>query len=281
MFSRAGSEVFVPDAVPAAAALARTTHLGIGAHADDLEIMAIHGILACYEPGERSFTGVVVTDGAGSIIRGDTSRAELAERRRSEQKRAATLGRYGAQVLLDYTSEALKDPAASSVVDDLVALLLATKPEVVYTHALTDTHDTHVAVTLRVLDACRKLSPEVRPPRVLGCEVWRGLDWLADADKVALPLDGYADLQASLLAVFASQLRGGKRYDLAALGRRRANAVLDEARQPDRHDGLVWAMDLTALAHGGGDALSYVRELVSGLTADVTDRLSRLAARTD
>ena len=37
-----GSEAFVPDGAPLPAALARTTHLGIGAHPDDLEIMACH-----------------------------------------------------------------------------------------------------------------------------------------------------------------------------------------------------------------------------------------------
>ena len=37
-------DVYVPDGEPEESALARTTHLGIGAHQDDLEIMAISGI---------------------------------------------------------------------------------------------------------------------------------------------------------------------------------------------------------------------------------------------
>src|SRR3990170_4629582 len=59
------AEVFVPDGLPVEAALARTTHLGIGAHQDDLEIMAIHGILSCFHQKDHWFTGVVVTDGGG------------------------------------------------------------------------------------------------------------------------------------------------------------------------------------------------------------------------
>ena len=52
-----GSEAFVPDGAPLSTALARTTHLGIGAHPDDLEIMACHGILECYRNNDRWFTG--------------------------------------------------------------------------------------------------------------------------------------------------------------------------------------------------------------------------------
>lgn len=279
MFGRPGSEVFVPDGSPSVEALARTTHLGIGAHADDLEVMAIHGILACHASDARWFTGAVVTDGVGSPQ--DPARAldpaALRAVRRDEQRAAATLGRYGAVVFLDHSSSVVRDAAESAVVGDLVTLLRATRPEVVYTHALTDAHDTHVAVTLRVLEACRALAPDERPPRVLGCEVWRDLDWLAPNDKVPLPLDGHEELQAALLAVFRSQIDAGKRYDLAALGRRRANAVFSEQRLPDRHPGLVWAMDLGLLVLNGGDPADFVRSLVRGLERDTVDRIGRLA----
>ncbi len=44
-------------------ALARTTHLGVAAHQDDLEILAIDGILRCLGDPEQWFCGVVVTEG--------------------------------------------------------------------------------------------------------------------------------------------------------------------------------------------------------------------------
>jgi hypothetical protein len=53
--SRPTAEVFVPDGAPPAAALARTTHLAIAAHADDVEMMALHGILACFGRPDRHF----------------------------------------------------------------------------------------------------------------------------------------------------------------------------------------------------------------------------------
>lgn len=272
--------MFVPGGAAATDALARTTHLGVGAHPDDLELMAIHGILACYGASDHSFTGAVVTDGAGGPQADPPlDAAALRQVRRTEQKRAAELGRYGAQVLLDHPSSSVKDPTDARARADLVALLRATRPDVVYTHALTDAHDTHVAVALRLLEACRELESAERPARVLGCEVWRDLDWLDEADKVALPLVGHADLQASLVAVFASQLGAGKRYDLAALGRRRAHAVFSDARGADRHEGLVWAMDLTSLAHGSGDPLEHAQSLVRRFEGDVTARLERLRGR--
>ena len=52
-FKRDTAQLFVPDATPGAGALARTTHMGISAHQDDLEIMAIDGILQCFQRGDR------------------------------------------------------------------------------------------------------------------------------------------------------------------------------------------------------------------------------------
>jgi hypothetical protein len=60
------AEVFVPDGLPLEAALARTTHLAMAAHQDDLEIMAAQPILQCFQRADQWFTGVVVSDGRGS-----------------------------------------------------------------------------------------------------------------------------------------------------------------------------------------------------------------------
>ena len=47
------ADVYVPDARPLAAALARCTHLCLAAHQDDIEIMAYHGIAACHGRRDR------------------------------------------------------------------------------------------------------------------------------------------------------------------------------------------------------------------------------------
>ena len=277
--SQASAQIFVPDQSPLAVALPRTTHLGIGAHQDDLEIMAAHGIMECFGDSERWFTGVVVTDGAGSA-RDFAYQAHTDEQmkavRRAEQKKAAYVGEYGAQFLLDHPSATVKDPSNSGLRAELVEILGVTRPEVVYTHNLADRHDTHVAVALRVIAACRALEPSNRPRRLIGCEVWRDLDWLSDADKVPLPLDGREHLQQALLGVFDSQIAGGKRYDLATAGRRRAHATYSESHGTDRHSALAWGMDLTALMHAGEPG-AHVSELLRRFESDVAARIGRLS----
>jgi hypothetical protein len=278
-FSNPAAEIFVPDGEPEGKALARTTHLGIGAHQDDLEIMAAHGILECFGRKERWFTGVVVTDGAGSPRTNEYAELDddaMKEVRRREQRKAAVVGEYAAQVQLAHPSSVVKDRAsAAPVVDDLRAILAAARPEIVYTHNLADKHDTHVAVALRVLEACRGLDALARPKRVVGCEVWRDLDWLSDGDKVVMPVDSREHLQAALMGVFDSQIAGGKRYDRATLGRRGAHATYSESHGTDRHDALIWGMDLTPLLDDTRDPRSFVAEHIRRFETEVLARLAK------
>jgi LmbE family N-acetylglucosaminyl deacetylase len=279
-FYQATAELYVPDGLPGEEALARTTHLAVGAHQDDLEIMAYDGVLKCFQRSDRWFCGVVVTDGSGSPrddLYRDYTDAKMQAVRRLEQKKAAVVGEYGAQVLLDHPSSTVKDPAGLMVVEDLVRLLQATRPEVVYTHNLADKHETHVAVALRVIDAIRRLPAERRPQRLYGCEVWRGLDWMVDADKVTFDLSAHANLQAALLGVFDSQIVGGKRYDLATMGRRRANATYFASHDTDVATGMSFAMNLTPLiTEPEIDISGYVSAFVQRFADDVATRLERL-----
>jgi LmbE family N-acetylglucosaminyl deacetylase len=279
-FHRETAEILVPDGLGVEQALARTTHLAIAAHQDDLEIMAADGILRFHRP-ERRFCGVVVTDGSGSPrddLYQDYSDDEMQAVRRQEQKKAAIVGEYGALVLLDYPSAAVKDSAGVAPVEDLVRVLEATRPEVVYTHNLADKHDTHVAVALRTIEAIRRLPLGQRPRQVYGCEVWRDLDWLVDGDKVAFDLSAHENLQAALVSLFDSQICGGKRYDLATMGRRRANATYFASHGTDVATLMSFALDLTPLAADPRrDAAGYVQEFIARFAQDVGERLARLA----
>ena len=273
------AEVFVPDGRAPDEALARTTHMAVGAHQDDLEIMAFDGILKCFQQDDKWFTGVVVTNGSGSP-RDDLYKSytdtEMRAVRRTEQAKAAVVGEYAAQVLLDYSSSAVKDGADRAPVEDLVRLLQASRPQVLYTHSLTDKHDTHVAVTLRVIEAIRSLPEADRPQQVYGCEVWRDLDWLMDSDKVTFDVSAHQNLQAALLGVFDSQICGGKRYDLATMGRRRANATYYASHSTDVSTGMIFAMDLTPLIEDpDGNVEAFVLGLIEPFTQDVTDRLAK------
>jgi LmbE family N-acetylglucosaminyl deacetylase len=196
--------------------------------------------------------------------------------RRAEQKKAALVGDYAGQVLLDHPSGAVRGKPRP-VIEDLKSVLEVSSPSVVYTHSLSDKHDTHVAVALRVVQACREASSENRPTRVLGCEVWRDLDWLADADKVQMSLRDYEHLERALLGVFDSQIAGGKRYDTAVMGRRQAHATFSQTHATDDTTGRVYAMDLTPLlANRKLDPVAYGMQLIDNFRRDVQDRIRRL-----
>lgn len=279
-FLRNSAQIFIPDGAPEAEALARTTHLAIGAHQDDLEIMAIDGILHCFGQNNRWFTGVVVTDGRGSPRAGmyqNYSDDQMQAVRIKEQIKAAVVGEYAAQILLDYPSAAVKDGRNKQPVEDLARLLAATRPQVVYTHNLADKHDTHVGVALKVIEAIRSLPPAEQPQTLYGCEVWRDLDWLVDADKVAFDCSRQENLQMALVGVFDSQVSGGKRYDLATMGRRRANATYYASHATDVTTGSVFAMDLTPLIREPDRNIAdYVGEFTSRFAADVRRRIKKM-----
>ncbi len=280
MFHRNDSEVFVPDGLPAAEALARTTHLAVGAHQDDLEFMALQGVLDCFGRTDRWFCGAVVTNGAGSPRSGlyaSCTDVDMMRIRRTEQKKAATVGEYGACVLLGHPSGRVKDPDETIVVDDLRRLLLATRPSVVYTHNLADKHDTHVATLLRLVAAIRSLPPAMRPQRLLGCEVWRSLDWLCDEEKVVDDVGRHPNLGAALSSVFDSQIAGGKRYDAAVAGRRLANATFFESHAVDAATALSFALDMTPLMRDGApDSADFIEDRIRRFSAEVKERVSNL-----
>jgi LmbE family N-acetylglucosaminyl deacetylase len=275
------AEIFVPDGLAVEEALARTTHMGIGAHQDDLEIMACDGILKCFGRDDRWFCGIVVTDGSGSPRDGlyrDYSDADMQVVRRKEQKKAAVVGEYTALALLDYPSSVVKKGADSGPVKDLELLLKAARPRIVYTHNLADKHDTHVAVALRAIEAIRNLPGDERPEQLYGCEVWRDLDWMIDVDKITFDVSAHENLQAALLGVFDSQICGGKRYDLAALGRRQANATYYAAHDTDIATGMAFAMDLTPLIRDPGKNIqTYVEEFLDRFAQEVRERLIKLS----
>ncbi|MDH7602379.1 MAG: PIG-L family deacetylase [Armatimonadota bacterium] len=275
------SEIFVPDGSPANEAIARTTHMCVGAHQDDIEIAATHGILECFGKPDKWFMGVVVTNGSGSPrddLYAHYTDEQMMAVRRVEQKKAAYVGEYCAQAFLDYSSAEIKDPANQAVVEDLKQLLLLARPKIVYTHNLADKHDTHVAAALRLIKAIRELPKDARPEKLLGGEIWRDLDWLCDEDKTVLDVSAHENLSAALLGVFDSQICGGKRYDLATMGRRRAHATYFQSHGVDVSTALTFAMDLTPLIQD--DSLSpteYVKSFIDRFAQEVDNRISKLS----
>jgi len=276
-FHKSTADFFVPDGTAPDAALARTTHLCVAAHQDDIEIMAYHGIAECFGQRDKWFSGVVVTNGAGSPrtgIYGQYSDDEMQKVRLIEQRKAAYVGEYGCQIQLGFTSGEVKNAKETAVVEDLAAILRTAQPEYVYLHNPADKHDTHIGVTVRSIAALRAVRGAGKLKKVYGCEVWRDLDWLPDEVKMVMPASARSNIAAALVGVFDSQVSGGKRYDLATAGRRLAHATYYASHSTDQETAINFAMDLTPLVEDPKlDVTKYVTGLIDSFRADVEKRV--------
>lgn len=279
-FHKSTAQTYIPDDSDLDAALSRTTHLAIGAHQDDLEIFAYNGIAACYGRRDRWFTGVTVTNGAGSSrigVYADYTDEEMTQVRAAEQNKAAYVGGYAAQFQLDYSSSEVKDTSNNAATEDLIQILQTAGAKTVYLHNPADKHDTHIAVLAKSLAALRSLPDDLKPEKVFGCEVWRDLDWMLDKDKAVLDCSLYENMAQSLVSLYDSQISGGKRYDLATAGRRLANATYFDSHSSDDATALTWAMDLTPLIRDPSLSVKdYTLEYIDRFRADVEEKLSRL-----
>ncbi|MDR2546479.1 MAG: PIG-L family deacetylase [Lachnospiraceae bacterium] len=281
--------IFIPDAIDTMTAIKRTTHLCIAAHQDDVEIMAYNAIAECYADETKWFTAVVVTDGAGSPRNGEYAAMtdeEMQLVRRQEQNDAAAIGKYAAMLQLHYGShiakssndgkqEAKKSFLGNILTTELAAIIRAAAPQILFTHNPADKHDTHVGVLMRVLEALRLLTPAERPQKIYAMEVWRGLDWLSDQAKLVFDTSPYPDIAEALLSIFASQCAGGKRYDLAVLGRRLANATFHTYNQVDAVSSSAYGLDITALIEDE-DITHFIARHIDDLQSDIQNRIQRV-----
>lgn len=254
-------------------------YMAIGAHQDDLEIMAIDGIIKAFHAKNESFVGVVTTNGSGSARDGiykNHTNEQIKKVRAKEQEKAAEIGRYHALISLNYSSKELKDVTNENIIKDYIALLKQFKPEIIYTHNICDKHDSHVAVVVNLINAIRKMDKEDKPKKIYGCEVWRNLDWLNDDEKTVFDVSTNQKLSVSLLKVFDSQISGGKRYDLATIGRRIANATYFASHQVDEATHLAFAMDLTELCYNTQlSIINFASKKIDNFKLDVISKIKR------
>jgi len=283
-FGRHGAEIFVPDGVSFEEAMSRSTVMAIGAHPDDMEIMAIPGILKGRQEGGSRFFGVVATNGGNTQRTGDytgLSLLDMRETRAGEQKASAVSGQYSAVVLLGYESVEMKDIHDSRPDADFMQLIDGVRPDVLYLHNPFDRHDTHVAVCMRAIGALRKIAASSgwMPHAVYGCEVWRSLDWMIHGDLLSLPVDDPTNLSEVLIGHFKSQYAHERRYDLAIQGRRQVNAMHQEAQSPGLHTEIEYAVDLLPLVREEDLRLEdFTRRVLDHFAADILSRVERFSS---
>ena len=259
--------------------LSKTTHLCISAHQDDVEIMAYSQIFECYNSKDKFFTAVNTTNGSGSPRTGefkDYTDEEMVQTRIQEQILAAKIGNYHSLIMMMYPSKDIKDFGNRNPVEDLKKIILETKPDVILTHNLMDKHSTHVATCIKVIEALRELKDVYRPKQVIGLEVWRSLDWLSIKDKLCFDTSFNKQLENDVLAVFKSQIAGGKRYDLATIGRRLANATFFESHNTDQMESMNYGLDLTEFVYSDKNYKDFVNEKLDNFKNEVVDLLESL-----
>lgn len=242
------------------------THLVFAAHQDDVEIMCGDGIVQCYDDEKKGLVAVIVSNGSGSPRNGkyaDFTDEQMVEQRRKEQISAAKIGRYATLIFLNYPSAEINDEN-KGLIADIQEIAKEFCPDTIYTHNPADKHNTHVNVAKSVLNALRAL-PDYKPRSFFGCECWRDLDWLNDEDKALFDLSGYKRLLRRLIAVHKSQVKGGKRYDLAIQGRRLANATFSRSHAVNTAELVSFGIDLLPLLSDKNTTLrQFVEDKIEG-----------------
>ena len=72
---------------------------------------------------------------------------------------------------------------------------------------------------------------------------------------------------------------GGKRYDLAAAGRRKAQATFADAYSPDQAQEVVLALNLLPLLeHGAPSLQDFVSGLINEFRQQTTERIQKIGS---
>jgi hypothetical protein len=94
---------------------------------------------------------------------------------------------------------------------------------------------------------------------------------------VLMDVSGRDNLAAALNGIFDSQISGGKRYDLATLGRRAANATFFSSHSVDSSSQLIFGLDLTPLVKDDSLGISdYICRFIAEFQDDVRRKLQPL-----
>ncbi len=271
--------IYIPDGANLELAMHRTTELCFSAHQDDTEFMAFHAIERCFKRKDEWFTSVILTDGRGSPRKGryaGLSEEEMVGARTKEQNKAAKIGKYSVQLQLRHKSSDIKKNN-QEIMDEIKNIILKCRPNVIYTHNPIDKHPTHAAAALRVIEAVKELEEDKKPVKLIGLEVWRGLDWVTDDKKLVFDVSKKVKMAKKIMRVFDSQIAGGKRYDKAVLARRKANATFLNGHKTDTMKYTEYGIDMSELMNKSANVIDYVADLIDVFKGEVTANIKNLS----
>jgi LmbE family N-acetylglucosaminyl deacetylase len=256
----------------------KITHMAIGAHCDDLEIIGLDGIVKHFKKRGNNFFGVIVSNSQGGPIHPKFkhySPSKIEKIREEEQIKAAQIGKYKGVAFLRYPSVKIKDPKSSPEIEEKIRELAEyLNPQIIYTHSLFDKHPTHIAVSLRTIEALRNSA--VKPEKLYGVSVWGSLNWLSQDKQVVFNLSSYEKLILKLLRVFKSQRFGPHKHDQALLSKMRADAIYLKTHEFTKHTSLIKAVDLSPLIHKNLSLDDYLKSYISDLERTLFERINKL-----
>lgn len=257
----------------------KTTHLAIGAHQDDVEIMAMSGILECFGISHNWFSSVTLSTGTGKNrkdIYRTLSDDELKDVRVEEQKKAAIIGNYAVSISMKYQTQEIR-MLDSNALEDIKSIILMMKPRIIFMHSPFDNYDTHVAACILTLKALQEVREEYIPERLLGCEVWGSLDWLPTKFKVYLPVQDRENIINACMGVYDSQIYGGKRYDLGVNSRLQSNAVFSLDSKYGYEKKVAFAINLKPLIWKDlNGVLDFIDVVIDSYRKDVLFNLKKI-----
>lgn len=250
----------------------------ICAHPSDCEIMAIDGIQRGYRAKKYTFAAVITTDGSDSERNGKLQKASnrrIASMRMSEQKKAATLGRYNSVYFMNYKPEQARNQEDEDIVNEYVEIIKELKPRIIYTHSILDRDPTHVAVAVKVINALRKLRKTQMPALLYGCEVWRDLDWVDPSKVVSFDVSHNIRLQKQLIMVHKSQ-NLSRDYLNAAVGRRYVNATFSKSEKKKEAKLTSRAINMTTLLRRKEFPIKrFAMSFIDDLYSEINDSMDR------
>ena len=262
-----------------AKALSHATDIAIGAHPDDVEIMA--GGIQLQDVEDKKPThwlSVIVTDGAASNSMlvgssGSKTQQEKTAMRQQEQRDAAKL--TGVPVIqMKYPSAAVNDhmgAAKKAEAAEALSYIFAAAPntERVYGHNPIDKHDTHLGV-LACQTAALRAAANPKLKHVYGMEVWGGLTGVEPfLSMFPVSTDVLTKLH-DVLQCYQSQIEWqGRDYAKTTVARLEGHGgYVTNPHLSDPPAGMVIGLDITDLVKGPVTQLDdYAKTLLDKATA--------------
>lgn len=194
----------------------------IAPHPDD-DAIGVGGSLRRHRSVGENVFAIYVTDGAGTPTGGGRTREEIVQTRQDEAMRG--LGEIDAQagIFLNYQSKEVKSDRVPDVVQDLAAVFDLLRPRVIYVTAPYERHSTHIACTLRTVEAIRAVNNFA--PELKGYAVWGYL--YGDENLEYVDISAHVEAKRRAIRCHESEV-AGHAYDEGIIGLHRYVAVFQE-----------------------------------------------------